>query len=131
MSAAKAADAPIAAARPREARAPARRISFEHEGYIADPLLFGRACYRAGRWDDALAALATCGDVPTARYWSSRCLERLGRRDEAIASYRALIAASPDALEARIARDAIAFLEWQSLVPVPAPSPSAGAAAQK
>jgi hypothetical protein len=90
-----------------------QRTSLEPEGYIADPMLFARACYRGARYTDALAALQLAKDTPDVRYWTARCFDRLDRLDEAEHAYQALIDSAPQSTEARLAREDLEFLRWR------------------
>lgn len=89
------------------------RKSFEPAGFSADPVLHGRAYYRAGRYAEGLSLLATVPDDVKAIYWSGRCLEKLDRGQDAIGMYRQVI----DHLDAGYLADRalldIDFLEWK------------------
>lgn len=54
------------------------------KGYSADPLRQAQACYRAGRYDQGVAILATVDPNPTVNYWKARLFEKTGRISEAI-----------------------------------------------
>ena len=91
---------------------PAQAVALEDEGYSADPVRHGRACFRAGRFAEGLALLAAVQNSPAADYWRARCLERLGRIDEALRAYEAVVAAEPASeLGLRAARD-LDFVAW-------------------
>ncbi len=60
----------------------------------ADPRQRGTAQYRAGRYEEALAAFAGAGG-PDAAYNQGNALARLGRYQEAIAAYDQALAAQP------------------------------------
>jgi tetratricopeptide (TPR) repeat protein len=90
-----------------------QRTSLEPGGYLADPMLFARACYRGARYGDALAALQLAKDSAEVRYWTARCLDRLDRLDEAVQAYQALIDSAPQSTEARLAGEDLEFLRWR------------------
>lgn len=98
---------------PGETTPHVQRTSLEPEGYVADPMLFARACYRGARYVDALAALQLAKDSPEVRYWTARCFDRLDRLDEAEHAYQALIDSAPQSTEARLAREDLEFLRWR------------------
>ena len=102
---------------PRQAAsgaAPASRAAVaEHPGYSADPLLEARACFKAGRFDQALALLRSLPDGAEVLWWTGRSLERLGRADEAVKTFRKLLERFPDSAEAPRARTELEFLEWK------------------
>lgn len=85
--------------------------------YSADPLRHGIACYRAGRYGEALALLAPLTDA-SALYWQARALERLERLDDAVALMeRALAKNDPSGaaagFEKRRAETDLEFLRWK------------------
>ncbi len=86
--------------------------AFEQDGYAADPMRLAMTCFRAGNHAKALNVLAGRTDAAS-RYWRARCLERLGRNDEARKDYQSVID-DPQAgeLEAR-AREELDFLNWR------------------
>jgi tetratricopeptide (TPR) repeat protein len=98
---------------PGETTPHVQRTTLEPEGYIADPMLFARACYRGARYGDALAALQLAKDSPEVRYWTARCLDRLDRLDEAAQAFQALIDSAPQSTEARLAVGDLEFLRWR------------------
>lgn len=86
--------------------------SFEEAGYAADALRLGQAYYRKGEFAKALKILAGCGAEVDATYWKARCLEKLGRTDEAIAAYEQVVAAPAGGKSAERAKDDLEFLRW-------------------
>jgi tetratricopeptide (TPR) repeat protein len=96
---------PAGAARPKR--------SFEEPGYTADPLRLAKALYRQGRWEQALSVLDGRATQPEAAYWRARCLDKLGRFDEAAAGYEALVADPEGGEHARRAREDLEFLRWR------------------
>jgi tetratricopeptide (TPR) repeat protein len=88
--------------------------SFERAGFTADYARHGRAYYRAGRYDEGITLLRHAPDSDAeAMYWRGRCLERVGRLNEAVAAY-AMVIENPSAgsLAGR-AQDDRGFLEWK------------------
>ena len=47
-------------------------------------------------------------------YWKARCLEQLGRLDEALPAYQRVIELDPEGFEAGRAKSDIEFLEWKA-----------------
>lgn len=94
----------------------------------------GLAAYEAGQYLDALDAFDRAWairKVPRLRYNSARCLERLGRRAEALEAYRAFVALPDTTAEERIkAKGQIEALERELQPPpalvAPAPAPESG-----
>jgi tetratricopeptide (TPR) repeat protein len=86
--------------------------SFEEAGYAADALLLGQAYFRKGEFAKALKTLSSCGAEVDATYWKARCLEKLGRTDEAIAAYEQVVAAPSGGKCAERAKDDLEFLKW-------------------
>jgi tetratricopeptide (TPR) repeat protein len=82
--------------------------------YTADPLGQGRACYRAGQFERGLALLEPLRTDPSAVYLKARCLEQLGRHDEALAAFKRVIELAPEGFEAGRAKSDIEFLEWKA-----------------
>ena len=84
--------------------------------YSADPLKNGIACYRAGRYGEALELLAPL-DGAAALYWKARTLERLERLDDAVDAMERALAAGKgkDAagFEERRASTDLDFLRWK------------------
>ncbi|MCC6408127.1 MAG: hypothetical protein IT453_13275 [Planctomycetes bacterium] len=100
------------AARDTQARhAPA---SFETHGYVADTARLVRAYYKQDRFAEALAAIGDAAADPSSNYWKGRCLEKLGKRDEALAAYRAASESKQGGPDAERAKEAASFLEWQT-----------------
>ncbi len=87
--------------------------SFEAPGYTADALRLARACYRQGRWQEALALLEDRDGSPAETYWRARCLEKLDRNEEAAAAYERLVADPAGGWEAARAREDLEFLRWR------------------
>jgi hypothetical protein len=96
-----------------QAVARSTRKSFEPKGFSADPVLHGRAYYRAGRYAEGLSLLSTVPDDVKAIYWSGRCLEKLEREEDAIGMYRRVIDTPDAGYLADRARLDIDFLEWK------------------
>ena len=94
-------------------RAPDARRSFEEPGYTADPLRLARAYYRTGRWEEALALLDGRGDTPEEVYWRARCLDKLGRFDEATSAYQSVVDDPRAGEQAQRAREDLEFLRWR------------------
>ena len=80
--------------------------------YSADPLKNGIACYRAGRFAEALELLTASSDAP-ALYWRARTLERLERIDEAIQTLELALQKGGQAPELRRAQTDLEFLRWK------------------
>ena len=85
--------------------------------YSADPLRNGIACYRAGRYAEALELLAPLSDA-SALYWQARTLERLERLEEAVTLMERAIArgessGEPGGFEKRRAETDLEFLRWK------------------
>jgi len=99
--------------KPEPQPAPVQREPLEPEGYLADALRLGRALYLQGRYEQSLAVLEPAELGPTGLYWKARCLERLGRFDEALASYRSLSTDAAGTFEAERAKEDAEFLEWR------------------
>lgn len=88
------------------------KTAFESENYAADALRLGRAHYRQGEYDKALAALEGAQDGE-ALYWKARCLEKLGRESDAIKAYNAVIALPDAGYSSQRAKEDLEFLEWR------------------
>jgi len=86
--------------------------ALEPEGFIADVVRQGRLYFRAQRYAEAFTVLEMSDD-PEAAYWLARCLERLGRIDEAIEALRALIADERASTLADRARRDLEFITWK------------------
>lgn len=102
---------PLAKLSPRATVRPGVR-ALEPEGFIADVVRQGRLYFRAKRYAEAFTVLETSDD-PEAAYWLARCLERLGRIDEAIEALRALIADERASTLADRARRDLEFITWK------------------
>lgn len=87
--------------------------AFEAAGYAADALRLGRACYRQGRYTEALAAFEQRLEDVECAYWRARTLEKLGRDTEALAGYSAVIARKDAGTHAERAREDLEFLQWR------------------
>ncbi len=87
--------------------------AFEQPGYAADALRLGRACYRQGRYTEALAAFELRLDDAECSYWRARTLEKLGRETEAIAGFGAVVARKDAGSLAERAREDLEFLQWR------------------
>jgi len=83
-----------------------------HDGYSADPLRHGIACYRAGRYAEALERLSPLDDGQ-ALYWKARALERLERLDEAVATMERAVARGGEGFEQKRAETDLEFLRWK------------------
>lgn len=96
--------------------------------YSADPVRHARACLRAGRYQEGVDVLRNSED-PEAMYVKARCLEKLGRLDEAIETLTVVVAQSPEGYQAERAKSDLEFFQWKrdflALVPeAPAPEVS-------
>ncbi|MBM3986347.1 MAG: hypothetical protein FJ294_00125 [Planctomycetes bacterium] len=87
--------------------------SFEQAGYYADALHLGRACYRQGRYAEALATFELRLDDIECSYWRARTLEKLGRDTDAIAGFGAVLARKDAGALAERAREDLEFLQWR------------------
>jgi len=88
------------------------KTAFESETYAADALRLGRAHYRQGEYDKALAALESGQDAESL-YWKARCLEKLGREADAIKAYNAVIALPDGGYSSERAKEDLEFLQWR------------------
>jgi len=88
------------------------KTAFESENYAADALRLGRAHYRQGEYDKALAALESGQDAESL-YWKARCLEKLAREADAIKAYNAVIALPDGGYSSQRAKEDLEFLEWR------------------
>jgi tetratricopeptide (TPR) repeat protein len=104
--AAMAPSAPPAAAGARQ------RQALEPRGYSADPVRQGRALHRAGRHAEGLALLERAPASPAAFYWRARCLEGLGRVDEALRAYGEAAHLDPEGELGRRAALDREFVAW-------------------
>jgi hypothetical protein len=82
------------------------------DAYTADPLKNGIACYRAGRYAEALGLLAPLDDG-TGLYWRARTLERLERLDEAVQTMEHAIAKGGSGFDPSRAKTDLEFLRWK------------------
>jgi len=89
------------------------KISYEPVGFTAHPVRHGRALYKAGRYDEAIALLKRSVDQVGARFWIACSLEKLGRVDEAIKAYEVVAASPADAKDAERAKRNRDFLVWK------------------
>jgi len=103
--------------------------AYEAPGFSADPLRQGEALYRAGKYTESLAALRTLPDDARCQYWSARCLEQLGRIDDAVALYTTISTRKDAGWAAERARTDLELLQWKR-DPSAAPSKSAPAPVQ-
>ncbi|MBM3991432.1 MAG: hypothetical protein FJ298_10565 [Planctomycetes bacterium] len=87
--------------------------AFEQAGYYADALRLGRACYRQGRYAEALASFELRLDDVECSYWRARTLEKLGRDTDAIAGFAAVLARKDALALAERAREDLEFLQWR------------------
>ena len=94
----------------------------------------GTACYRLGRYDQALAAFDRTARTSTgtlrarALYNQGNAAYRLGRIDQAAALYRAALAVDPNDTDARANLDFLASRPQPASGPPPAPPAPDGAA---
>jgi tetratricopeptide (TPR) repeat protein len=88
------------------------KLAFEAPGYAADVLRLARAYYKQGRWSDALGLLDKPG-TPEETYWRARCLEKLGRDEEAVKAYEQVAADPAGGSDAQRAREDLEFLRWR------------------
>ena len=112
-----AARAPVATAATTPARALDRGAAPagtepEKDAYSADPLRHGIACYRAGRYAEALERLLPLDDAQ-ALYWRARALERLERLDEAVETMERAVTRGGDGFELQRAQTDLEFLRWK------------------
>jgi tetratricopeptide (TPR) repeat protein len=87
--------------------------AFEPEGYAADAVTLGRAYYRQGRFDQALATFETAGKNADALYWRARSLEKLARNADALAAYAEVLALPDGGAAAERAKEDLEFLRWR------------------
>lgn len=80
--------------------------------YSADPLLHAQACYRAGMYQRGVDVLQGDDSSP-AVYWRARCLEQLGRLDQAVDLYQKLAARSEDPTWSQRAQANLEFVRWK------------------
>jgi len=87
-------------------------LAFEPEGYTADALRLARVHYKQARFAEALEILAAEKGAEST-YWRARCLERLGRHQEALKAYGAVIALPDAGSFAQRAQEDSEFLQWR------------------
>lgn len=87
--------------------------NFEPEGYSADSFKLGRAYYRQGRYDLALASFDPNSKDGETMYWRARCLEKLGKHADAIAGYNRLIEMPDSGFAGERAKEDLEFLQWR------------------
>lgn len=88
------------------------KVAFEEEAFVADRARLGRACWRGGRYLEGVGALEPLAGDPSADYWRARCLEKLGRNEEALALFGQVIELAPESPEGRSAREDREYLQW-------------------
>jgi len=87
--------------------------AYETAGFSADPVKQGEAYYHAGRYDDAVKALAQAPEDSRALYWTGRSLEKQGRVDDAIATYTKIGTLAGTGWVGERARADLEFLAWK------------------
>lgn len=98
---------------PTGTTAPAELPPREEPGYTADPLGHARACYKAGRYEDGIAVLETLRDDIEALYWKARCLEKLGRLEEAEVALENVATVADGTWTGQRARTDLEFVRWK------------------
>jgi len=102
---------------PQELTAPkpvgAAKTQFEPSGFSAHAVRHGRALYKAGRYEEAIALLSAATDQTGAHLWIACSLEKLGRIDEAITAYDQVIENVTEAKDAQHAKRNQDFLIWK------------------
>ncbi len=73
----------------------------------------GRAYFRAGRYEEAIALLKRKPGEPVAEYWIARSLERLERPLEAIRYYESVMSNESAGALADRAKSDRDFIEWR------------------
>ena len=76
-------------------------------------LATARALYRSGDHSAALERFRLVGDDAESRFWIGRCLEQLGRDEEALAAYDDLAADEQAGQHAERASESASFLRWK------------------
>lgn len=92
---------------------PQEKTSYEPTGFTAHAVRHGRAYYKAGRYEGALALLSRSTEQAGARFWIACTLEKLGRIDEAIEAYEVVVQSPLDAKYAQHAQRNREFLLWK------------------
>lgn len=88
-------------------------VSFEGDGFVADPVKLARLLVRTGRTSEAIQLLGTKARTPGERYWLARAYVEQERLDEALEILRSLSADDTNGLYARHAAQDLEFLEFQ------------------
>jgi tetratricopeptide (TPR) repeat protein len=81
--------------------------------YSAAPLLHAQALYKAARYEDALEVYMQAGEQTSVWYGTARCLEALGRIDDAIEALQRVVTTAPDTHEGARAKTDLEFLQWK------------------
>lgn len=89
------------------------KIAYEPAGFTADAVRHGRACYKAGRYEEALALLQRNKGEAGARFWIACTLEKLGETEAAIAAYQDVIDSPLESEHADHAQRNRDFLVWK------------------
>jgi tetratricopeptide (TPR) repeat protein len=89
------------------------KVSYEPAGFSAHAVRHGRACYKAGRYEEALAILRQTSEQAGAHFWIACSLEKLGRTEEAIAAYESVMQSPQDSKHAVHAERNRDFLIWK------------------
>jgi tetratricopeptide (TPR) repeat protein len=76
------------------------KTAYEPTGFTAHAVRHGRACYKAGRYEDALVILGGAIEISGAHFWIACSLEKLGRTEEAIAAYESVMQSPQDSKHA-------------------------------
>jgi len=95
---------------PTKAPGPQEKTSYEPSGFTAHAVRHGRAYYKAGRYEEALSLLKASTEQAGARFWIACSLEKLGRVEEAITAYEAVMDSPLDiehAGHAKLNRDSL------------------------
>lgn len=103
------------AAEPKSDAGATSKVRFEAEGFVADRVRMGRACWRGGRYQEGVTALEALAGNVQADYWRARCLEKLGHNAQAIELYHKVVEVAGDSPEGRSAREDSEFLQWTML----------------
>ncbi|MBI5362990.1 MAG: hypothetical protein HZA53_07405 [Planctomycetes bacterium] len=105
-------DAPFVR-RDTTARSGAAMPSSAPRDSAADALRQGQALLRAGKAKDALIVLRGVETDVRAKYWMARAFEKLGRVEEAIDLYQAVVKDESAGYLVQRARNDAEFLEWK------------------